>query len=150
VDRGDILGNPPTNPQSNAQFSHWEIPIQTWWAQNSFKYPIITSANKPTMQDDVHTTGKQPKVSIIEPSPLINYLATQNISLKISSQGPYPLKRMDVFINDTFIETLEAPFTFYFSPKDLDNLKTKNEIKIISYDSVENRGETTSTFSVVY
>lgn len=150
VDRDNILGNPPVNPQSNSQFSHWEIPIQNWWAQNSYKYPKVTIADKPTLLDDVHTEDKRPKVSILEPNSFTNYLSNQNIPVRVSSSGPYPLKRMDVFINDTFIETLEAPFIFSFSPKNLDNLQTNNQIKIISYDSVENRGETTGNFTVTY
>ncbi len=150
VDRSNILGNPPTNPSDNAQFSHWEIPIQTWWAQNSYKYPNVTIFNKPTMVDDVHTEAKKPKVSILEPNSFTSYGANQLITLKINSVGIYPLKRIDVFINDTFMDTIEYPFVFSFSPKDLDNLQTKNEIKLISYDSVENRGETSAIFNVNY
>ena len=150
VDRSNILGNPPANPSANAQFSHWEIPIQTWWAQNSYKYPNVTTFNKPTMVDDVHTEDKKPKVSILEPNSFTSYGANQLITLKINSVGIYPLKRMDIFINDTFMDTIEYPFVFSFSPKDLDNLQTKNEIKLISYDSVENRSETSATFNVNY
>ncbi|OGI59954.1 hypothetical protein A2814_01465 [Candidatus Nomurabacteria bacterium RIFCSPHIGHO2_01_FULL_38_19] len=56
VDRNDILGAPPVNPSDNPQFSHWEISVQNWWAQNKNRYPITTLSEKPTAIDDVHTS----------------------------------------------------------------------------------------------
>lgn len=34
VDKNDVMGPPPSNPENDSQFSHWEIPIQAWWARN--------------------------------------------------------------------------------------------------------------------
>ncbi|MEK7104820.1 MAG: transglycosylase domain-containing protein, partial [Patescibacteria group bacterium] len=42
VNKNDILGVPPLNPNDDSQFSRWEIPVQNWWAQNSGKYEITT------------------------------------------------------------------------------------------------------------
>ncbi len=46
VNKNDVTGPAPTNPESDPQFNHWEIPVQNWWAQNKYKYgglPIITN-----------------------------------------------------------------------------------------------------------
>jgi len=150
VDRNDILGPPPQNPSGNQQFSHWEIPVQNWWAQNKGRYPITTWNDKPNRVDDVHTDQSKPEVFIIEPSGTKTYLPDQKIQLEISSSGRFPLERVDVFVNDVFLETLEAPFSFSFIPKELENLQKNNELKIIFYDNVFNRGETTSAFEVDY
>ncbi len=38
VNKDDILGPAPLYPEEDPQFNHWEIPIQNWWAQNSYRY----------------------------------------------------------------------------------------------------------------
>ncbi len=150
VDRKDILGAPPANPESNPQYLNWEIPIQNWWAQNSYRYTQTTIKDKPAISDDVHTQSSVPKISISEPSSSKTYLGGQKINLKLSSSGDFPLVKVDVFINNIFIETLESPFYFSFTPQDLENLQTKNTIRIIGYDSMGGRGEKISTFKVSY
>ena len=150
VDRNDILETPPLNPGDNPQFNHWEIPVQNWWTQNKSKYGITTWNDKPTMTDDVHTDLSKPVVSILEPNTETVYLPDQKIQLKISNLGVFPLKKIDIFINDIFLETLESPFIFFFTPSKLEDLQINNELKIISYDTVFNRGETTLTFEIQY
>jgi penicillin-binding protein 1C len=148
VNRKDILGAPPQNPDSDSQFSHWEIPIEDWWAKNNYKYPITTWSEKPTSYDSVHTGAIKPNVSIIEPSTENMYETNQKIQLKISSTGTLPLQKIDIFINETYIGTSKPPFNFSFTPSELVNLKGTNEIKLISYDSAYNNSETISTFDV--
>lgn len=148
VNKKDILGASPTNPSDDSQFSHWEIPIQNWWAQNKYKYPITTLSDKPTSYDDVHTNTAKPNVSITEPDPNIIYDANQKIQLKIVSYGIFPLQKIDIFINDVYLETSKPPFNFSFTPSELTNLEDLNNLKIISYDSAYNSAETDSIFRV--
>ncbi len=148
INKDDILGAPPTNPSDDPQFNHWEIPIQNWWAQNSAKYPITTIYDKPTATDDVHTDASKPVVSIIEPNINTNYSPNQKINVKISSSSPYPLLKLDIFVNDGYLGTSEAPFNFSFMPSDIENLQANNELRIVAYDSVYNSSETTLTFKV--
>jgi membrane peptidoglycan carboxypeptidase len=147
IDKKDILGPAPTNPSNDSQFNHWEIPIQNWWSQNSYKYKTITSADKPVLTDDVHTVYSQPVISIIEPNPNKVYTANQRIYLNISNTGYFPINKMDIFINDVYVGTTSNQ-SFSFIPQELDNLRSQNDIKIISYDTVYNRAEVSSTFEV--
>jgi len=149
VNRDDILGPPPQNPSDNSQFNHWEIPVQEWWAQNSWKYKITTLADKPTTVDNVHTATSMPIVSILEPSSTTTYLSDQKIQLKISSSGLFPIQKLDVFINGIYMGTSNALLNFSFIPKELDDLRASNELKIIFYDSAYNKGEATTTFRVL-
>ena len=55
---------------------------------------------------------------------------------------------MDIFINDTFIDTINTPFGFSFIPGELENLRSENELRIISYDTAYNRTENTVIFNV--
>lgn len=148
VDKNDILGAPPSNSEDDSQFSHWETPVQNWWAQNKGKYKIITLNEKPTTIDNIHIEEFKPIVSVLEPNITSIYLPNQKIQLKISSSGRFPLQKMDIFINDIFMDTIRSPFVFSFIPEELDNLKTENELRIIYYDTVYNRSEIISVFKV--
>jgi penicillin-binding protein 1C len=148
VNRDDILGPPPVNPGENMQFNHWEIPVQRWWTQNSYKYTQITPENKPSATDDVHTNSSKPIISILEPNNTQVYTTNQKITLKISSSGRFPLQKIDIFVNDIYLGTAKAPFIFSFTPAELDSLRAENELKIISYDSAYNNAENIVIFKV--
>ena len=64
------------------------------------------------------------------------------------SSGKFPLKKMEVFLNGIYLDSVDYPLGFSFIPASFDNIKDENEIKIISYDSVYNRTETTVNFRV--
>ena len=51
-------------------------------------------------------------------------------------------------INDIYLETLQPPFDFSFTPNGLENLQNNNELKIISYDTTYNSSETSVVFKV--
>ncbi len=148
VDKKDILGPPPANPSSDPQFNNWEVPVQKWWAANKDKYGITTSESKPTGTDNVHLSSSLPLVSIVEPNTTTVYAPDQKINLKITSTGPYQLQKIDVFINNAYVETLQPPFNFSFTPNDLENLQSVNELKIIAYDSVYDKTEVSVNFKV--
>jgi len=148
VDKKNITGPSPADPTSDSQFSHWEIPIENWWAQNAYKYPITTLADKPILTDDIHTDISKPTVSIVEPDPTTVYNSNQKVPLVITNSGIYPLQKIDVFINDVYIDTIKPPFNYSFTPASLTNLKDLNTLKLISYDSTYNSTETDTTFHV--
>ena len=148
IDRSNITGPPPSNPENDSQFSHWEIPVQNWWVNNAYIYPKTTREQIPFLPDDVHTGDTHSNISIIQPNQNTIYLPNQKIQLQISDSGKFPLKKIEIFINDVYLGNSEFPFNFSFIPLELDNLRENNEIKIISYDSVYNRGENTASFKV--
>jgi len=148
VDRSDILGPAPLGKNNDYQFSHWEIPVQNWWAQNKGKYNTTTWSEKPTATDNIHTASSKPIISIIEPNDTTTYSPDQKINLKISSSGVFPLQKIDIFINGIYLETIKSPFNFSFILGELETLQSNNELKIISYDSVFNKSETNLIFKV--
>ena len=148
VNKKDITGPSLINPEGDSQFEHWEIPIQNWWAQNSYKYSIITRANIPTTSDDIHTINSKPNITIISPDTTTRYQQNQKITIEAVNTGPLPLQKMDIFINDTYLGTSTPPFNFSFTPAEIDNLKDQNTLKIIAYDSAYNNIEVISTFMV--
>jgi 1A family penicillin-binding protein len=148
VDRDNITGPAPANPTSNAQFRNWETPVQNWWAQNRGSYSSTTWADQPNSTDDVHSSVNQPVISIEEPNGSGVYPISSKINLKVTSSGSYPLKKLDIFINGSFLGTSNSPFNFSFVPNEIPGIKSENEIKVIAYDSAYNQAETISTFWV--
>ena len=148
VDRNNVLGPSPSNPAGDRQFDNWEIPVQKWWSENKNKYQTITLSEKPTEIDDVHTGLSGPSISILEPKNGANYSPTQRVSLKLSNLTPSPLLKIDIFINDVYMETNHPPFNFSFVPSDLENMRLENIIKIVAYDSAYNKSEASSSFKV--
>lgn len=149
INRKDILGPPMVNPENNPQFKNWEIPVQDWWTQNSWRYKKITLNDKPIEIDNIHTSFTKPIIKVLQPNQVENYKANQKIQLQIENTGLYPLQKIDIFINDTYLGTLKTPFSFSFIPEDLENLKTNNELRIIAHDIVYNRSEDTFYFKVL-
>ena len=148
IDKNNILGLPPSNPNDDPQFNHWEVPVQNWWAQNGGKYQKTTWAEKPIETDNIHTGITDPFVSIIEPNTTTVYSPNQKIQLKILNSGHFPLQKIEIFINNTFIDTIKTPFSFSFIPGEIDNIKSENELKIISYDAIYNRTENILVFKI--
>ncbi len=149
VDRNDILGPAPTNPENDPQFNHWEIPVQDWWEKNKQNYIETTWEEKPEEEDDVHTESTKPIISILEPNNNTKYEPDERIYLKISNSSSVPLLKIDIFINNVYLETRENPFfNWYFVPQELENLQNVNELKIIFYDNNYNKSEATSVFEI--
>ena len=148
LDKNDILGAPRENPASDSQFNHWEIPVQNWWTQNKGKYNITSWNDKPTIIDNVHTDSSKPVISITEPNNHTNYSPNQKINIKVLNSSRYPLTKIDVFINDTYLGTYNPIMSFSFIPKELEDLREDNEIRLVAHDSVYGSSETTSTFKV--
>lgn len=148
IDRNDIQGESPNNPSKDSQFKNWETSVQNWWSTNRLNYPNIGLNQKPIGFDDVHTSTSGPNVSILEPNSTIIYSANQKINLKIKTISVFPLQKIDIFINDIFQGTINYPFSFSFVPNELQDLRSENEIKLISYDNVYSKKESFGTFQV--
>jgi membrane peptidoglycan carboxypeptidase len=148
IDKNNINGPTPTNPRKDAQFEHFEIPIERWWAQNNGKYKITTLAEKPTDFDNVHINTNKPMVNIINPNSTDVYQRNQKINLSVSSTGPFPIIRMEIFVNDNYLGTSDRLNGFYFTPSSLQNLQNENKLTVIAYDSVYNTTNTSLTFKV--
>ncbi|MEO5635318.1 MAG: Ig-like domain-containing protein, partial [Candidatus Paceibacterota bacterium] len=147
VDKNDPLGPPPANPANDPQFNHWEIPVRNWWARSGGGYGSVTIGERPVTTDSVHTDSSKPVISIAEPNAATTYPSSQKIVVRVSSSGPYPLAKIDVFVNGVYLGT-STTSTFSFTPSELSNIQAENQIKIIGYDTVFNTGETSSVFRV--
>jgi len=115
VNKSDPRGPVPTNPSSDPQFHLWEPSVQTWWANNSSKYGITTSADIPVGSDTTTTTQNSP-ITLTGISDTMKL--TDNTDIVVTTNGQVPLKSVDVLIDNVYIATLPDPFHFVFTPSD--------------------------------
>ena len=146
VDRSDILGPPPGNPESNPQYRNWETTVQNWWSRNSYEYPVTNYI--PTETDDVHTDSSKPVITILEPNPSKIYRPGERVRVSVTAYSLYPIQKIDIFVNDTYIGTSPYSATFSFAPSELPGIQSLNELKIIAYDTAFNSGSSAVIFNV--
>ncbi len=150
INKNDPRGPQPTNPANDPQFSHWEIPVQNWWAANAYRYNTVDISQKPTEYDTVHTIENKPTLQIISPTDTTHYNPNDTITAQVSVAGVNPIKKVDYFLNDTYLGSQEsAPFSFSWKPSDSGNtLSERNELKAIAYDTAYNSNQATVTVYV--
>ncbi len=147
IDKRDPLGPPLIHPENDPQYERWEAPVRTWAASQG----LADQAGSiiPTATDDVHTGGNSLIVSIRNIYSAKKYNLNDEVLINITSTGKYQLVKASLYVNDVYMETIErVPFSFRFSPKDVPNVQETNRIKIIGFDSVYNKSEASTTFSV--
>lgn len=127
--------------KEDPQYENWEYGVRNWWINNKHKYPIITEEQKPDYYDNVHTLENKPIFEIIGISEN-KYKETDPINVLINPTSFYPIKKIDLFINNKYITSLRNyPFQATFLLKDFENISSVNELKIIGFDLWGNVGE---------
>jgi penicillin-binding protein 1A len=152
VDKNNPTGPIPQNPQNDSQYEYWEHGVRAWYDEWHKKNPDFVEATTftiPTETDDVHIPANFPKVSLVSPANNATLSPASRVEINFIQSGKYPTKKVELYVNDRYIISSEnTPFTIGFTPSDIPNIQTTNTIRLVVYDSVLNRGEVTSTFSV--
>ncbi len=140
IDKDNPQGATPSNPDTNGQYSKWEYGVQQWVLVNGYS---TSTQQIPTQYDDIHTPEKAPKIQVINPSSIKIYSPNQRINILVSnnSSGGYPLTKLTFYLNGKYLGSSNTT-TFSFTPSEIKGIKAENELKIIGFDSVYNRGET--------
>lgn len=127
----------------DAQYPLWEEPVRAWAATHG--YVDGNESVIPRDYDDVHTAANRPRFNVAEPRANYEYPVDERVTVRISNyRGAYPLDSVDVFLNDTFLGSAkQEPFEFSFIPAELDEVDSRNELKVIIYDTMRNRNEET-------
>lgn len=134
--------------QNDSQYKNWEYGVWKWWSENKYKYNIVTKENIPYGYDTIHTSDTKPVITIngVEKR---NYNKDENITLSLDVTGLYQIKKVDVFVNNTYLTSLKSyPFITTFTPSKISDLSQNNTIKVIAVDGVGNIGETSILFGI--
>lgn len=147
VNKDDPRGNAPENPEGDRQYRLWEFPVQKWVEENNINQQPAEQI--PTEYDDIHTPQNRPSVSITHPENYEVYSEGERIIVRVDTSGNYPLKKVDFYVNGSFIGSSEThPFLFSFTPKNIDSIKEENTLRVVVYDQVFNKNEESIFFKV--
>jgi len=140
VKKDDPAGPAPENPGLDPQFILWEKPIRDWVLSQNIKEETIDDI--PQDLDDIHLPAYVPKITITAPRAGAVQSFDEPIAVKISYQSRFPLKRIDFFWGDAYLGSSEQhPFDFSFIPQNFPEKKLQENLRLIAYDSVLNRGK---------
>lgn len=152
VSKDDPLGEPPTDPKKDSQYEYWEYGVQKWFTEWKKKNPGFTETTNisiPTETDDVHIPENFPKVNIESPTKDMAVSINSRINVSFNVNGKYPLKKAELYINDKFIASNESGQKFFsINPNDIGLYSGKNDIRVVVYDTVLNRGESETSIDV--
>ncbi|MFC1730959.1 transglycosylase domain-containing protein [candidate division KSB1 bacterium] len=147
VNKNDPRGDTPEKPEDDPQFTLWEYPIQTWVSEKN----IIKGGTIPTAIDTIHTPQNQPVLRFTSINANTIHPINIPIIAAISYTNRFPIKKVDYFINGTFIGSAKNhPFSITFSPHTIESISELNTIKAVIYDSVFNKGSVESTLHIQF
>jgi 1A family penicillin-binding protein len=146
VNKHEPKGEKPEHPARDPQFMLWETPIKEWTEENNIQE---TTVSIPEEFDSVHIPENFPTISISSFDEKRVYNENDQVRIEVVGESKFGLSKVDLFINNTYIDSSKnKPFVFSFVPKNINNTKEINSIKIIGYDTIFNRGEITALFRV--
>ncbi|MCI0565857.1 PBP1A family penicillin-binding protein [bacterium] len=149
VDKNNISGPPPINPEKDPQFELWEVPVQIWLKNNTATASSSVISEIPLEYDDIHKPEFVPTINVTNPARGAEYAADKKISILLEINSHYPISRVEYFINDNPLGTTETPpYSLSFVPKDTQSIETQNILTIVVYDTVLNKNEEKIPFSI--
>ncbi len=122
IDKNNPRGPRPANPANDPMYHNWETAVQDWWRANSYKYPVVTAATKPTGYDTVHTSANAPQMTVVSPTAGAVVGLNSPVNVSVSVTGTYPLSKIDVFLNNVYVGSANGT-TFTFTPNQVSNLQ---------------------------
>ena len=147
INKDNPLGSQPLNPTSDPLYSNFETGVQNWWANNSHKYTTITDKEVPAGYDTNRNQSNKPTVGVSGISDSI-YSKNSTINLSISVNSQNTIKKVDVFVNDSYITSLKsAPYNTSIPISSIKNISTSNTVKVIAYDVLGNVGQQVAYFN---
>jgi membrane peptidoglycan carboxypeptidase len=152
VDKTNPNGEIPKDPKQDSQYEYWEYGVRKWfdeWATNNPNFQETLNVEIPTQTDDVHTLENSPKINITSPKNTDIVSARNRVSVQISYSGKYPIKKSELYINNKYISTSEKiPNLLTFIPQDIGITQDKIIIKVVTFDAVLNRAESSIDINI--
>jgi len=140
INKDDPLGPALENPNDDPQFRLWEPQVRAWAVRQNIREQTMDDI--PKEYDDIHKPEYAPQISIISPITNTSYNPTNALTVNFTHQGKFELDQVDFFLNGTYLgSTNNEPFSFTFTPSNLDGWDNNSAIKITAYDKVRNKTE---------
>lgn len=143
VNKDDVRGPQPKNPEKDLQFELWEDSVKKWTEKQGFDF---SGFKIPSEEDTAHKPEFAPPFAVEGLGG--EYFIGSTVSFSVKTQGS-SLSKVDLFINDVYFATSSnKPFNVSFSLDTVKNIKKENTITVVVYDSVFNKNSKTFSFIV--
>lgn len=105
LNKDNLSGPPPADPNQDPQFANWEEAVQKWAAKQNF-----SSGLPPTEVDTADSNSSDIKISFI--SPLANQtLTSRDLIAQINLTSANPIKKVVYLLDDRILSTeTQAPY----------------------------------------
>ena len=153
INKDDILGPQPTNPQNDPQFNNWEVPVLLW-AQNNIPnfnqefnlnlgpdYIRVDNAS-----NDIITFPDAPNITPIFPQN--GDFLKNNLHFEIIITSPLGIKKAVLYLNQELLGDLAKGINdHYYYDLPLGKIQEQNELKIEATDISD---QTATLTEIVY
>ncbi len=131
VDKNNPLGPQPKNPRNDPQYLLWEAPVQNW-------------LKKQNISDDFEITNiekeKEVGLEIISLEKGVKYKKDENMVVVVEISDGRQISSGSVYINNKKIGDIDIiGRSFLFVPKDIKDIKNKNDLFVEVFDTVGNK-----------
>ena len=124
IDKADISGPAPNNPQKDPLFAHFEYAVQSWFAQHQDMFPGLTTQtqnNNDAGQTQVQThdvTGtNNPYLKIVSPAQGATVKAGRPYTVQVKYQG-FKAREVKYYLNENYLGSVkQAPFGIIIVPQ---------------------------------
>ncbi len=131
VDRDNILGEAPKNPEKDPQYKNWEEGVQNWIKEN----PGFLAINDkiPTEYDDIHTEENKPKITVKNINRQQNY-----IDIEVDIKSTFKIKEVDFYLNG---ELVKPDFYPPYKARINTTYNNQSNISVKAYDIYDNSNQ---------
>lgn len=124
INKNDPLGEQPSDPASDPQFTLWESRVIAWATKKG-----LATSTPPTETDNLHIPENLPEIEIVAPGNN-DTLTEPWLNVRIDASAPRGINRVEYYINDNLIfSNFNYPFNLErnisFLPNGFYNLKAK-------------------------
>lgn len=123
LNKDDLTGPAPADPNQDPQFANWEAAVQTWAAKQNY------SQEKPPVELDSADHSANLEISLLSPSQ--NQTLTQrDLTILVKINSSEPIKKVTYLLDDQLLGSAsEPPYTFqtylWDTPKGFHTVKVR-------------------------
>jgi len=101
VKKDDPQGDPPSNPESDPQFSRWEEPVQRWAQGQGY-----TSTKPQEGSCDIRSKEAMPKITLISPTKS-DTITSFSPTFSATATSTYGISVIEFYVNDLLVGTVK-------------------------------------------
>jgi hypothetical protein len=138
IDKDNPTGPPPANPQGDPQFTLWETPIRAWVQAHGYNLNQSPIANP----QNTNAPGTAPTLQIVQPTANANIGQNEPVSVYITHQNTYPIKRAEFYLNNIHLgDSAQEPLSVSFIPQNVGVGPGTQTLRVVLFDTYDNKGE---------